>query len=276
MKTVDNYGIDQHLGCITGDGASNNTTAIEGIESHVVYRSAQKNGEQSDGVSSVARGSDKEDQGWRGELPFDDEKDIDVQVGIVKDTLAELRSIVKHVRLTPQRRKTWFTLLEDTLNELGKLSEEEHKILILDCCTRWSSTHDRLALCLQYREAIERYVDQYGLERQRLKKAEWDGIEVVTTWLESFHNATLEMSTTSTPSLSSTLGMDYGLMGELRVHCNYAGNHSNGISGWFGEGSYKTEHLQRILGSISLPSLFSTLASTITSSQAQYSMNTGM
>ncbi|KAH8927021.1 hypothetical protein BT69DRAFT_1394053 [Atractiella rhizophila] len=73
-----------------------------------------------------------------------------------------------------------------------------------------------LALCLRYQDAIENYVDQCGLDSQRLRKAEWDGVEAVATWLESFRNATIEMSTTSSPSLSSTLGMYYGLMGEIK------------------------------------------------------------
>ncbi|KAH8923311.1 hypothetical protein BT69DRAFT_1297265 [Atractiella rhizophila] len=109
-----------------------------------------------------------------GELPFDDDTDIVVQVGIVKDTIAkmtlstydvllqstdyswtlQLCSIIKHMHLTPQRRKSWFKILEETLAEFGKLFDEKLKILVLDCQTDWSSTHNKLSLCLWYREAI--------------------------------------------------------------------------------------------------------------------------
>ncbi|KAH8913283.1 hypothetical protein BT69DRAFT_1344859 [Atractiella rhizophila] len=67
-----------------------------------------------------------------GGLPFEDNPDTGVQVGMVKETIAKLRSISKHLRLTPQQRKSWFKILEETLDGLGKCSDEELKILILD------------------------------------------------------------------------------------------------------------------------------------------------
>ncbi|KAH8920300.1 hypothetical protein BT69DRAFT_419783 [Atractiella rhizophila] len=206
MKTIDDYGIDRQLGCITGDGASNNTTAVEAIESQMLDRGIPFNAKERRmfctphvihlaamellKVIGAFPEKEKEDEAkgsvaWQeevtrkiklggGELPFEDNMDIDVQVGMVKETLAKLRYIVKHLRLTPQRRRGWFKVLEETLDGLGTLSNEQLKVLIVDCRTRWSSTHDMLTLCLRYREAIEKYVDQCGLERQKLWNAEWE------------------------------------------------------------------------------------------------------
>lgn len=56
----------------------------------------------------------------------------------------QLRTIVRAVRVSPQRRRSWFDIVEFSLRHASEKLEEVAKILILDVTTRWSSTHQML------------------------------------------------------------------------------------------------------------------------------------
>lgn len=58
----------------------------------------------------------------------------------------QLRKIVRHVRSSPQRRKTWQKEVRDCANAApGTI--DSILMLILDVKTRWSSTHQMLRTC---------------------------------------------------------------------------------------------------------------------------------
>ena len=56
----------------------------------------------------------------------------------------QLRRIVKHVRGSPQRRRTWEVTVRVSLDQLDKDLSEAQLMLILDVRTRWTSTHQML------------------------------------------------------------------------------------------------------------------------------------
>ncbi|KAJ7732247.1 hypothetical protein DFH07DRAFT_755368, partial [Mycena maculata] len=56
----------------------------------------------------------------------------------------KLRRIVKHVRSSPQRRRTWELTVRVALDRLEMDLSEAQLMLILDVRTRWTSTHQML------------------------------------------------------------------------------------------------------------------------------------
>lgn len=90
-------------------------------------------------------------------------------------------------------------------------------MLILDVKTRWSSTHQMLRRALDFRQAINDFVAKTRELRQyELSDADWVAIELVTKWLKAFRSATIQMSTTKRPMLSSAHAIFRGLQDSLR------------------------------------------------------------
>ncbi|KAE9382900.1 hypothetical protein BT96DRAFT_799316, partial [Gymnopus androsaceus JB14] len=57
-------------------------------------------------------------------------------------------------------------------------------MLILDVKTRWSSTHQMLSRALQYRQAINNFVEENrDLHGAELSVRDWDAIATVADWL---------------------------------------------------------------------------------------------
>ncbi|KAJ7659747.1 hypothetical protein DFH06DRAFT_989446, partial [Mycena polygramma] len=59
----------------------------------------------------------------------------------------KLRRIVKHVRSSPQRRRSWELTVRVALDQLNEELAEAQLMLILDVRTRWTSTHQMLRTC---------------------------------------------------------------------------------------------------------------------------------
>lgn len=112
-------------------------------------------------------------------------------------------------------------------------------MLILDVATRWSSTHQMLGThiwftsqalkhlltrtlvsgrALDFKQAIIDYTaqDRNELRDYRLTDADWAALEIVEHWLISFRCATLAMSATKTPMLSSVHAVYRSLQDSLR------------------------------------------------------------
>ena len=70
---------------------------------------------------------------------------------------------------------------------------------------------------LDYRQAVNSFVrlDDTDLWPHLLSNNKWDAIDLATTWLKSFRSATIQMSATQTPMLSTTYAVFHGLQEEL-------------------------------------------------------------
>jgi len=70
---------------------------------------------------------------------------------------------------------------------------------------------------LRHREPINTFVYRHeDLIQHHITEEDWRAIETVTQWLGSFRSATTQMSTTSSPMLSSTHAIFRGLQSDLR------------------------------------------------------------
>lgn len=70
---------------------------------------------------------------------------------------------------------------------------------------------------LQYRPVIERFVAvNKDLRSFELSDDDWSAITLISQWLKSFRSATIQMSATKKPMLSSTLAIFRGLQDSLR------------------------------------------------------------
>ncbi|KAJ7856937.1 hypothetical protein B0H14DRAFT_2578580 [Mycena olivaceomarginata] len=115
-----------------------------------------------------------------------------IGIAVFKSKQLQLRKIVRHVRSSPQWRRTWEGFG-------GRL------ILILDVNTRWSSTHQMLRRALDFRLPIYNYVaNDSELQEHELTSAEWEALLTVSKWLKAFRSMTTEMSTTKLLMLSTT------------------------------------------------------------------------
>ncbi|KAF8984016.1 hypothetical protein BDQ17DRAFT_1260972, partial [Cyathus striatus] len=83
---------------------------------------------------------------------------------------------------------------------------------ILDVCTCWSSTHQMMSHALDYPGDINEFTGWYkDLQSLELSSQEWASIEIVTTWLHAFQQATMQMSSTKEPMLLTTHAIFCGL-----------------------------------------------------------------
>lgn len=70
---------------------------------------------------------------------------------------------------------------------------------------------------LDYRAVIDNFVAKNReLRAHELNNEDWTAIILVTRWLKAFRSATTQMSTTSTPMLSTTHAIFRGLQDDLR------------------------------------------------------------
>ncbi|KAF5318983.1 hypothetical protein D9758_018834, partial [Tetrapyrgos nigripes] len=131
-----------------------------------------------------------------------------------------LRKIVRHVRSSPQRRKTWLQEAKQTtasaLRMLPPGQQRWHLMLILDVKTRWSSTHQMLPLPIPHRQLIPTFAKDKELRKFELSESDWSSLKLVSEWLKAFRSATTEMSSTKRLMLSKTLAMFRGLQEKVR------------------------------------------------------------
>lgn len=83
---------------------------------------------------------------------------------------------------------------------------------------KYDNNNKTAGRALDYRQAVNSFVrlDDTDLWPNLLSNAEWHAIELVTTWLKSFRSATIQISATQTPMLSTTHAIFRGLQEELR------------------------------------------------------------
>ncbi|KAJ7469791.1 hypothetical protein B0H11DRAFT_2196741 [Mycena galericulata] len=115
-----------------------------------------------------------------------------------RDPTQPLRRIVKHVRSSPQRRRSWELTVRVALDQLHEELSEAQLMLILDVRTRWTSTHQMLRAYLPFqiflvlgkssqaspgralhnKDAINRYIrGAPELVDAQLSDSDWDALQ---------------------------------------------------------------------------------------------------
>ncbi|KAJ7301009.1 hypothetical protein DFH08DRAFT_724736, partial [Mycena albidolilacea] len=119
----------------------------------------------------------------------------------------------------PQRRRQW----EAVVRALEPDRSTAAIMLILDVKTRWSSTHQMLRRALSYRDSVNMYVRKDcavggsgALRNYIMDDDDWKAIELVASRLKIFRHATVQMSRTKKPMLSTTHAVFRGLQAELK------------------------------------------------------------
>jgi hypothetical protein len=141
------------------------------------------------------------------------------------DDSLQLRSLVRAIRQSPLLRQAWMAKVasgKDIANA-EDTSLESVLMLILDCPTRWSSTHAMLGgytilfyprvltvsfieRALHFQKELDTFCfEQPNLREYLMSSFDWAQIKVVATILLPFRNATKFMSQAKVP----TLGMTY-------------------------------------------------------------------
>lgn len=150
---------------------------------------------------------------------IEEEDESDEPAPSIQDVLG-LESAAPSTAATPAPPTAPATPAEDPSSAPGvkQGSPASPKMLILDARTRWSSTHQMLARAVEFREIINDYTsnDKNDLRKYRLTGRDWEAISIVENWLQEFRGATLEMSSTRSPMLSSTHAIFRTLQSHLR------------------------------------------------------------
>ncbi|KAF7372637.1 Transposase-like protein [Mycena venus] len=144
---------------------------------------------------------DHEDDG-----PGDDKGDAkdELDVSLHLKAVPKIRCIVFAVQSSPQWHQLWFEEFQAQHQPLLKL--------ILDVCTRWSSTYQMLCRALNYRATIDGFVyHNWDLRHLEITDAEWNAIGTVADWSKVFHPATTQISRTQQSMLSTTHMVFQGL-----------------------------------------------------------------
>ncbi|KAF5366386.1 hypothetical protein D9758_009749 [Tetrapyrgos nigripes] len=242
--TLEKFGITARVIAFMMDNATNNDTLVENFGQmctengilfsekdarlrclpHTIHLAALK---LLEAIGAVSTHSGQESYQDSAIAPvgreFDDEA-VSLEDGIdnepdnvaMKSAVGKLRKIIRHVRSSPQRRKTW---LKEVLmaNSANENRSEVALMLILDAKTRWSSTHQMLRRALHYKAAINSYCARdRELRKFELEEHEWKTLKLASDWLKTFRAATTEMSTTKQPMLSKTLATFRGLQDNVR------------------------------------------------------------
>ena len=74
-----------------------------------------------------------------------------------------------------------------------------------------------LGQSLDYRDTIDSFVSRNkDLHTLELTNSDWESIKLMTSWLKSFRSATMEMSATKVPMLSTTHTIFRGLQDDIK------------------------------------------------------------
>src|SRR6267154_235581 len=74
-----------------------------------------------------------------------------------------------------------------------------------------------LGRALDYRNTIDSFISRNkDLHTFELSNTDWESIKLVATWLKSFQSATIEMSATKVPMLSTTHAIFRGLQDDIK------------------------------------------------------------
>ena len=114
---------------------------------------------------------------------------------VIKEPIKKLRKLVKLIRKSAK-------ILEE-LENLAKISNRKFLCPIIDCKTRWNSTYKMINRACILKENIQMLAVKYSnLNNFLPNQTEWELFHDLDSFLESFYNATNDLSTQSYPTIA--------------------------------------------------------------------------
>lgn len=195
LLVLQDYGILHKLGAIVSDNASTNDTLCRTVESylfketgltwdaskwrirctgHIINLAVQAFLFQN--VIDIEELESYDDQDRKGETSNEEERKAKFRL---MGPLGKLHNTVVHIRSSPTRSKVF-------INMAGRM-------IPLDNRTRWNSWHQMLIVAIEFRSAIDSYIEHYtDLEKDALDRQDWTRLRAIKDFLAPFHRATLE------------------------------------------------------------------------------------
>ncbi|CAN1801898.1 Zinc finger BED domain-containing protein RICESLEEPER 2 [Linum perenne] len=182
QKCLVAWDVESKIWSITLDNASNNDVAVRHLKSMLTYTRR---------------------------LPLDGDLfhvrcgahiiNIMVQYGLkaIEDTIESVRQSVKHIAASEGR----ISMFRDIAKQL-RLSPKK---LILDCSTRWNSTHHMLSVALELKDVFPRYAERESGYKWLPSDEDWSKVGKVCKFLGLFSYITTIISGSSYPTINLLL-----------------------------------------------------------------------
>jgi hypothetical protein len=195
LPTLQDYGILHKLGAIVGDNASTNDTLCRAMEKHLLNEESLKwNAKQwrircighiinlavqaflFQNILDIEELESYDEKEKKGEKGDDEEKRAKFRL---MGPLGQLHNIIVHIRGSPRR--------------INAFLEITGRMIPLDNRTRWNSWYLMLVIALDYKAAIDSYVEDHpDLEDDGFSRQDWTRLRTIKEFLAPFHQATLE------------------------------------------------------------------------------------
>ena len=204
VDVLEKYNICEKLGYMMLDNATNNDTAVESLDSELIWR----------GIIPVISSEErrlrcfghilnlvvKELLFGKDETVLETSKD-EITAWRKLGPLGKLHNIVRTIRSSPQRRDRFHAIqiTDQTLKDPTFMLRQDND-------KRWNSTYDMIQLALQLQEAIDRYIVAAMAESRKSKSKaaerlkadllhapDWDELKVLYNLLSPFKELTIEL-----------------------------------------------------------------------------------
>ena len=125
--------------------------------------------------------------------------------------IQKIRKIVKYVRSSPQRRKTYYNM--------RRAYDLDETMLLFDVRTRWNSTFYMFAKFIESKAVVDMLTaTEDNLSNCKLDKNDWSNINEFMIFLKPFEQATKILSGETYPTLSITVPIYQSLLDHLHKY----------------------------------------------------------
>jgi len=207
ITAIEAFELQHKVLAITGDNAKNIDTMCTEFQEYAIKQSSPFRAE-AHRIRCFAHILNLTTQAMLKQ--FEDVNEDEDENVIPSKSLSKLRKIVTLIRSSPQRREIF--------NAHCIAAAKPPKSLILDVKTRWNSTMMMIERALEYKEIIDMATTSIKeLRRAFLEDDEWKILKELVEILVPFQQATVIMSTQSSPTLSRITGMYQALLDHLEA-----------------------------------------------------------
>jgi hypothetical protein len=190
FEVIQEYHIVSLLGYSTTDNASNNDTALTTLAEliqEIYFIEYDVASHRLRCLGHIVNLVVKELLfGSRSRRDMDSVEEDTVNNDLYSGALKKLHAIVRHIRITPQRRYLFYSDQAATLESCPDF------MVVADNATRWNSTYKMVERALVLRERLDGYVRLVDeeLEDSRLSEEDWTELSQLATLLAPFEKIT--------------------------------------------------------------------------------------
>ena len=186
LKTLEEFGVQHKLLCITMDNASVNDTLASTLETFLENLDERC---VSSGLKFLARDNRIHCSAHVLHLACTD------ALNEFQNQTKKLRTAVKNIRSSPQQEKVFACICES-------IPGSPDRKPILDVRTRWNSLYDMLNSCLDFKTSFERYSLVSDNQSIMMNAEEWNTILSLKTFLKVFADVSMDLISSSFETLS--------------------------------------------------------------------------